>query len=395
MVTGTVPIVIQGQHLANWGFGQRVNRDLDLDEVRRYALTIGVDEEALIEAARELKTIDDAAFGRIVNFAKTLSDQIGLLALQNLQQGRAISERIRAEKVRKHLEAQLQQALKMEAMGTLAGGIAHDFNNLLMAIQGRASIMLMNKASSHPDFRHLKGIEENIESAADLTRQLLGFARGGKYEIRPTDLNELIKKQNRMFGRTKKEISIRGKYEKNLWSVEVDRGQIEQVLLNLFVNALDAMPQGGDLYVGSINLTHEDMSGKPYKPKPGSYILLTVTDTGVGIDKNAMKHIFEPFFSTKGVGKGMGLGLASVYGIVKAQGGYIDVYSKNGHGTTFKVYLPASQKEVAEEKELPTEVFKLKGRRTTIDDELIISEVPSQILKKKKHSRLRDHCLDV
>ena len=128
---------------------------------------------------------------------------------------------------KKKLEAQLQQALKMEAMGTLAGGIAHDFNNLLMAIQGRTSIMLMKKDSSHPDIGHLKGIEDNIESAADLTRQLLGFARGGKYEVRPTDLNELIKKQNRMFGRTKKEITIRGQYEKDLWSVEVDRGQIE------------------------------------------------------------------------------------------------------------------------------------------------------------------------
>ena len=132
----------------------------------------------------------------------------------------------------KKMEAQLQQAQKMEAIGTLAGGIAHDFNNLLMAIQGRASIMLMSKDFSHPDIEHLKGIEDNIESAADLTRQLLGFARGGKYEVRPTDLNELLKKQNRMFGRTKKEITIQGKYEENLWSVEVDRGQIEQVLLN-------------------------------------------------------------------------------------------------------------------------------------------------------------------
>ncbi len=138
-----------------------------------------------------------------------------------------ITDRKQAEEKRKQLQAQLQQAQKMEAMGTLAGGIAHDFNNLLMAIQGRTSIMLMKKDSSHPDFGHLRGIEDNIESAADLTRQLLGFARGGKYEVKPTDLNELIKKQNRMFSRTKKEVTIRGKYEKDLWSVEVDRGQIE------------------------------------------------------------------------------------------------------------------------------------------------------------------------
>ena len=131
------------------------------------------------------------------------------------------------EEEKSKLEARLRQAEKMEAMGTLAGGIAHDFNNVLMGIQGRTSIMLMKKDSSHPDFEHLTGIEDNVESAADLTKQLLGFARGGKYEVNPTDINELIKKENRMFGRTKKEITIRGQYEKDLWSVEVDRGQIE------------------------------------------------------------------------------------------------------------------------------------------------------------------------
>ena len=144
----------------------------------------------------------------------------------------------------KTLEAQLQQAQKMEAIGTLAGGIAHDFNNLLMAIQGRASIILVDKDSSHADFEHLKGIEGHVESAVNLTRQLLGFARGGKYETRPTDLNELIQKQSQMFGRTRKEITIKSTYEENLRTVEVDRGQIDQVLLNLYLNAWQAMPGG-------------------------------------------------------------------------------------------------------------------------------------------------------
>ena len=177
---------------------------------------------------------------------------------------RDISERKQNEEERKKLKAQLQQAQKMEAMGTLAGGIAHDFNNLLMAIQGRASIMLMNKASSHPDIRHLKGMEDNVESAADLTRQLLGFARGGKYEVKPTDLNELVKKQNRMFGRTKKQITIRGKYEKDVWSVEVDQGQIDQVLLNLYVNAWQAMPAGGVLYLETENVTLDENDVRPF-----------------------------------------------------------------------------------------------------------------------------------
>ncbi|MCJ7683679.1 MAG: PAS domain S-box protein, partial [Desulfobacteraceae bacterium] len=234
---------------------------------------------------------------------------------------------ITAQKV---LEAQLQQAQKMESIGTLAGGVAHDFNNLLMAIQGRASIMLMKKDSSHPDFAHLRGIEGHVESAADLTRQLLGFARGGKYEVRPTDLNELIKKQNRMFGRTKKEIIINGKYEENLWSAEIDRGQIEQVLLNLYVNAWQAMPGGGDLYLETENVTLDENYVKPFSIEPGRYVKISVTDTGVGMDNATRERIFEPFFTTKEVGGGTGLGLASAYGIIKNHGGFINVYSEKG-----------------------------------------------------------------
>lgn len=282
----------------------------------------------------------------------------------------------------KRLEAQLQQAQKMEAMGTLAGGIAHDFNNLLMAIQGRTSIMLMNKDSSHPDFGYLSGIEDNIESAADLTRQLLGFARGGKYEVRPTDLNDLIKKENRMFGRTKKEITIRGKYEKDLWSVEVDRGQIEQVLLNLYVNAWQAMPGSGDLYLKTENVALDENYVKPFTIEPGRYVKISVTDTGVGMDKATQERIFDPFFTTKEIGRGSGLGLASVYGIIKNHGGFINVYSEKGHGTTFNIYLPASEKEVIEEKKPAGDT--LTGSETVlfIDDEDMIIEIAEEILEQ-------------
>ena len=234
---------------------------------------------------------------------------------------RDVSERRQAEQDKARLEAQLQQAQKMEAIGTLAGGIAHDFNNLLMAIQGRASIMLMSKDSSHPDFDHLKGIEEHIKSAADLTRQLLGFARGGKYEVRPTDLNELIKKQNRMFARTKKEININSKYEENLWSVDIDRGQIEQVLLNLYVNAWQAMPGGGNLYLETENVTLDKSYVKPFSVEPGKYVKISVTDTGVGIDKATQKKIFDPFFTTKELG----------YKTLIARGGKeaVEIYENN------------------------------------------------------------------
>ena len=282
----------------------------------------------------------------------------------------------------KKLEAQLQQAQKMESIGTLAGGVAHDFNNLLMAIQGRTSIMLMKKDSSHPDFEHLRGIEGHIESAADLTRQLLGFARGGKYQVRPTDLNELIKKQNRMFGRTKKEIIINGKYEENLWSAEIDRGQIEQVLLNLYVNAWQAMPGGGNLYLGTENVTLDESYVKPFSIEPGRYVKISVTDTGVGMDKAIQERIFDPFFTTKEIGRGTGLGLASVYGIIKNHGGFINVYSEKGHGTTFNIYLPASEKEAIVEKTPAGET--LRGTETIlfVDDEDMIIEVAEKLFEQ-------------
>jgi PAS domain S-box-containing protein len=282
----------------------------------------------------------------------------------------------------KRLEAQLQQSQKMEAMGTLAGGIAHDFNNLLMGIQGRTSLMIMDSDASHSHFEHLKGIEDYVKSAADLTKQLLGFARGGKYEIKPTDLNEFIKKQNRMFGRTRKDINIRGRYEKNLWTTEIDQGQIEQVLLNLYLNSWQAMSGGGGLYIQTENIVIDEFFNRPYHVEPGKYVKISVADTGVGMDKATQQRIFDPFFTTREMGRGTGLGLASAYGIIKNHGGFIDVYSEKGKGSTFNIYLPASETEVVKEKKSQEEV--LKGAETTllVDDEDMIIEVGQGVIKK-------------
>ena len=301
---------------------------------------------------------------------------------------RDVTERLKAEKERKQLEAQLQQAQKMETIGTLAGGIAHDFNNLLQGIQGRASLMLMSTASSHPHFEHLNGIVDYVEGGANLTRQLLGFARSGKYEVKTTDLNELIKNQNKMFGRTKKEITIRGKYEENLWSTEVDRSQIEQVLMNLYVNAVQAMSGGGDLYVHTENIIIDENYIKPFMIKPGKYIKTSVTDTGVGMDKETQQRIFDPFFTTKEMGRGTGLGLASVYGIVKNHDGFINVYSEKGEGTTFNFYLPTSKGEIVDDKELAEDI--LKGSETVllVDDEDMIIDVGKPILEQMGYNVL-------
>jgi two-component system cell cycle sensor histidine kinase/response regulator CckA len=292
-----------------------------------------------------------------------------------------ITEKVQSEEARKALEKQLRNAQKMEAIGTLAGGIAHDFNNLLAAIQGRVSLMLMDQdAADHSDHENLKEIDAYIDSATELTRQLLAFAKGGKYEVNPTDLNELIENQNRMFGRTRKEIRIHGTHEKNLWPVEVDRGQIEQVILNLFLNAWQAMNAGGEIFVETQNVEIDGDCTRPHGAEHGRYVKLSVTDTGVGMDREIQEKVFDPFFTTKEMGRGTGLGLASTYGIVKNHGGFIEVESQKGHGSTFTVFLPASRKEIVP-REKPTEDL-LRGSETIlfVDDEDILTEFAQELL---------------
>ena len=296
---------------------------------------------------------------------------------------RDITQRKQAERERKRLQAKLTQAQKMESLGTLAGGIAHNFNNILMGIQGRASLMMMDKTPSHPDHEHLHGIEEYVKSAVELTRDLLGFARRGKYEVKPTDLNTLIQHENEVFGRTKKEIRIHGKYEKRLWPAEVDQGQIQQALLNLYVNAWQAMPGGGDLYIHTENTTLDEAYTRPVKVAPGGYVKISVTDTGTGMDETILEKIFDPFFSTKDRGQGSGLGLASVYGIIQNHGGFINVYSEKGEGTTFNIYLPASHKDLLEEGPKPKgqEIQYGQGTILLVDDENMIIQVGKKMLE--------------
>jgi PAS domain S-box-containing protein len=284
------------------------------------------------------------------------------------------------------LEGQLLQAQKMEAVGTLAGGVAHDFNNLLMGIQGRTSLMLSEVDTRHPFHEHLEGIESYVRNAVDLTRQILGFARGGKYEVKPTDLNDLIQTQNRMFGRTRKEITIRGKYEPNLWAVEVDRGQIKQVLLNLYVNAWQAMPGGGDLLLSTENVFLTEKDTEQFGLSPGRFVRVVVTDNGVGMDRGTMDRIFEPFFTTREMGRGTGLGLASAYGIIKNHGGLIHVYSEKGEGSTFSIYLPASSRPVEAQAASVRTIAKGQGRLLLVDDEEMILEVGAAMLKKLGYS---------
>ncbi|MBW2449135.1 MAG: response regulator, partial [Deltaproteobacteria bacterium] len=286
---------------------------------------------------------------------------------------------------KKRLETRLQGAQRMEAIGTLAGGIAHDFNNLLMGIQGNASLLLFSKDAAHPDYEHLKNIENYVLQGSDLTNQLLGFARGGKYEVEVMNLNEVIKRENRMFTRTKKEIVIHEQYEQDLWPVKVSKGQIEQVLLNLYVNAWQAMPGGGDLYVQTSNIRLDQHFIKPFRVTPGKYVKISITDTGTGMDEATMQRIFEPFFTTKKMGRGIGLGLASVYGIIKNHGGFIDVYSEKGEGTAFYIYLPAiDAQDIYQDEEIESADKIAHGTETIllVDDEDMIVDVSRKLLEK-------------
>ncbi len=279
------------------------------------------------------------------------------------------------------LEAQYHQAQKMESIGTLSAGIAHDFNNLLMGIQGKSSLMLLDIDPTHPHYKELKSIQKQVQSGIKLTRQLLGYARRDRYEVKPIHLNELVEETSETFGRIKKEITIYRELAEDLYTIEADVGQIEQVLLNLYVNAADAMPGGGDLILKTMNTSHEHMTGKVYDPKPGNYVLLMVTDTGTGMDKETMECIFDPFFTTKEMGRGTGLGLASAYGIIKGHGGYIDVESTKGYRTTFRIYLPVPENKDYEAVKSAEQFIKGTGTVLLVDDEDVILEVGQELLE--------------
>ena len=294
-----------------------------------------------------------------------------------------LTEKEKTEKEKEELRERIARAEKMESIGTLAGGIAHDFNNLLFAIQGNVSLMLLKCEKTLYSYEKLKRIEELVQSGADLTRQLLGFARGGKYEVQQTNLNQVVKKISTMFGRTKKELKIYEEYDEKLWKTEVDKGQIEQAMLNILVNATQAMPYGGDLYIKTENALLDKQFVELNDLKPGNYVKLSVKDTGIGMDDATLQRIFEPFFTTKEMGRGTGLGLASAYGIIKNHNGIINVTSKKGRGTTFNIYLPVSRNG-GKEKEKKSEVKLIKGSETIllIDDEETIRNVGAEILNE-------------
>ncbi|WP_163337627.1 PAS domain S-box protein [Desulfopila sp. IMCC35008] len=296
---------------------------------------------------------------------------------------RDISERKKAEAEREKLEQQLNQVQRMESIGRLAGGIAHDFNNLLMGIQGRLSLLQVAEGVSIPMHEHLDAMNEYIKSATSLTGQLLGFARGGKYNTEVIDVRELVRTSSAMFGRTKKEIRIRVDECEQQVVVEADRQQLDQVLLNMYINSWQAMPGGGSLVITTFVKVVEEETASRYRVNPGRYAGITIADTGIGMDDELRQHIFDPFFTTKEKGRGTGLGLASAYGIIKNHSGFITVESELNRGSEFTIYLPESVKEITKDEIVPrAEIRDGTGTILLIDDEEMILNVGSAMLEQ-------------
>lgn len=299
---------------------------------------------------------------------------------------RDITERKEAEKEKERMQVQLRQAQKMEAVGTLAGGIAHDFNNLLQAVQGYAQLLLLRKDGDDDGQRELQQIVRAATRGAELTQQLLTFSRKIESELQPIDFNREVENVRLLLERTiPKMIEVEFRLAEDLKMVNADPGQVEQILVNLAVNGKDAMPDGGKLIVETANVILDQDYCKIHRvANPGNYVQLTVTDTGHGIDKMTIEHIFEPFYTTKETGKGTGLGLATVYGIVKSHNGHIVCYSEPDEGTTFKIYLPTID-STEEARKAEEHMSAPEGGSETIllvDDEEPIRSLGTQILEE-------------
>ncbi|MDQ7784212.1 MAG: PAS domain S-box protein [Desulfomonilaceae bacterium] len=294
-----------------------------------------------------------------------------------------VTELKRAEEDRSRLQAQLLQAQKMEAVGTLAGGIAHDFNNILQVVLGYSDLVLTDKAPDDPDYDDLNTIRRAARNGADLVKQILTVSRKAEISPHPMDLNREVRNAEQLLRRTlPRIIELEILLGDDLWRVNADPGQMEQMLLNLAVNAKDAMPRGGRIVIETENVRlEEDYCKSHLGVRPGDYVLLTFSDTGVGIYPEVLDHIFEPFFTTKKPGEGTGLGLAMVYGIVKQHEGHITCYSEPEQGTTFKIYLPAGK---TEDVETTGQVRALPagGAETIllVDDEDLVRELGKRIL---------------
>lgn len=399
-----------------WVFDLETSRFLALNEaaVRHYGYSreqflsmtladIHPDEDAARLAGEELEKIDGlrqlgewrhrSADGQTIEVEVTANAtnfggrRAGLVLIND------ITARKRAQEALSASQMQLQQSQKLEAVGQLAGGVAHDFNNLLTAIIGFSDLSLRRMDEDDPIRRNLEEIKKAADRAASLTRQLLAFSRKQILEPKVLDLNAVVKDMYKMLRRLiGEDMDLATRAGADLGKVKADPGQVEQILLNLVVNARDAMPHGGKVTIETANVTLDERYAFEHVPvQTGDYVMLAISDTGCGMDKETQSHIFEPFYTTKEAGKGTGLGLSTVYGIVKQSGGFIWVYSEVGKGTSFKIYLPlvSADLRVAEKREqvLPTD---LSGDETIllVEDDEVVRRMARLILESRGYQVL-------
>ena len=336
-----------------WATGRPVH--VDHEEILKEPLRKHLIEEAGFKSAFYSPIKNEREVMGVMEFFSVTSQtlELGLLDMAGSlgsQIGQYL-ERKKVEQAKTELEKRLLQSQKIEAIGQLAGGVAHDFNNVLMAVMSYGALIQMNVTESHPVKNYSLEIQKAAERGANLTRQLLAFSRRQVLTPKTLDLNQAILRMEDMLQRLiGQHIELKAVYAPDLGLVQADPGQIEQVLMNLAVNARDAMPRGGKLVIETKNLELDETSSSTYLDfSPGKYVMFSVTDTGIGMDKSTQARIFEPFFTTKEEEKGTGLGLATVYGIVKQSEGHIEVYSYPGVGTTFKIYLPQITDESKDE----------------------------------------------
>ena len=332
-----------------------------------------------------VRTLDNAKKTLELAISPTMDANVRPIGFRGV--ARDISQRIQTEREKKKLENQLNQAQRMKAIGTLAGGIAHDFNNLLMGIQGNLSLLMMEIKAGNPQYDSLEAIEQCVDSGAALTKQLLGYARGGKYVVSVININATLKRTAELFARTNKDVEIIHDYQDDIWRVEADQGQIDQVLFNLYVNARQAMENRKEIHIKTNNVTLGEAVTRAHGIDPGDFVKISVRDTGTGMDEEVQEHIFEPFFTTRKMGRGTGLGLASAFGIIKNHDGIISAHSEVNEGTTIVIYLPACEKAYQEDTQFEPETV-LYGTETimVVDDEAYVLKSVKNMLEDLGYS---------
>ena len=337
-------------------------------DVPLVAITERVPEESVLEVLKA---------GAADHITRHHLSRLGVTVAREMSQAEGRRERSR-------LEQQFRQAQKMEAVGRLAGGVAHDFNNLLTVITGYAELLLNGRDLKPPQRSALEEIQRAAERGGALTHQLLAFSRGQPFAARHVELNTLIVNMERMLSRLiGEDIELITVAAADPASIRTDPGQLEQVIMNIVVNARDAMPGGGKLLLETRNAqVDQTYAGQNVDLKPGSYVMLAISDNGMGMDQETITHLFEPFFTTKAPGKGTGLGLATAYGIVRQSGGAISVYSEPGHGTTIRIYLPTADSKAAPETAEKRPVTALRGSETilVLEDEARVRKLVCEVL---------------